>query len=225
MRGHCAAAMVLVLVLVLVDYRTRPSLSLTSPCLPALGASRQASMGGEAGRWQGGLRLRLRGGVWFDPNNEADDGGDDDEELDDEDESYYETTEDEGDAFDQQTAGGVFAQNIFQLPDGTRVDVGDGPLPTRYGDRLTLEQALVDDRHIPAVGTFSGGCDRDIAEIMLARARRHWVDGEVPAEETVPLRLRDVYGLGEFVKLAPEENAERGRPYDAQLDQACDPNP
>ena len=96
---------------------------------------------------------------------------------------------------------------------------------SRYGDRLTLEQALVDDQHIPAVGTCSGGCDRDIAEIMLARARRHWVDGEVPAEETVPLRLRDVYGLSEFVKLAPEENAERGRPYDAQLDQACDPNP
>lgn len=222
----------MVLMMVLIDGRARLLPSRTSPCPaafvpglrlgPALGAAPwPATMGGEAERC-----LRLRGGVWFDPDNEADnDDNDNDEELDDEDASYYETTEDEGDAFDQQTAGGVFARNVFELPDGSRIDVGDDPLPTRYGDCLTMEQALDDDLHIPAVGTFAAGCDRDIADIMLARARRHWVDGEVPAEEMVPLRLRDVYGLGEFVKLAPEEDAERGRLYDGELDKACDPNP
>ena len=219
----------LVLLILLLDERARASLSGTSPSPvagarqgPGAAAQLRQPAGAQLGRWRGGLRLRLRGGVFYDPDEGADNDEDEDE-WEDEDGSYYETTEEEGDAFDQQAAGGVFAQRVFELPDGTRVDVGDETIPTRYGEGMTAEQALADSEHIPAVGTFSGGCDRDIAEIMLASARVRWVDGAPPAGEQVPLRLRDVYGLGEYVKLAPEDDAERGRRFEPELDQANDP--
>ena len=219
----------LVLLILLLDERARASLSGTSPSPvagarqgPGAAAQLRQPAGAQLGRWRGGLWLRLRGGVFYDPDEGADNDEDEDE-WEDEDGSYYETTEEEGDAFDQQAAGGVFAQRVFELPDGTRVDVGDETIPTRYGEGMTAEQALADSEHIPAVGTFSGGCDRDIAEIMLASARVRWVDGAPPAGEQVPLRLRDVYGLGEYVKLAPEDDAERGRRFEPELDQANDP--
>jgi hypothetical protein len=38
----------------------------------------------------------------------------------------------------------------------------------------------------------------------------------------VPLRLYDVYGLSEYVKCADEDNAERGRPFETEIDSPND---
>ena len=52
--------------------------------------------------------------------------------------------------------------------------------------------------------------------------RERWVDGAIPREDTVPLRRYDVYSLSDYVKLADDEDNERGRPFDNELDQVDD---
>lgn len=101
--------------------------------------------------------LQMRGGLWYDPEEEGDDEA---YEYEDE-ESYYTTTE-EADAFDQQAAGGIFSQlppQVFELPDGRKVEKAAADVPERYGDGMTLEQAGDDTKYCPR-GLFSGGRDR-----------------------------------------------------------------
>ena len=164
--------------------------------------------------------MRLRGGLWYDEEKAAE------EELDDEDEyeSYYETTE-EDEAFDQEAGGGILSQmgrRSFVLPDGRRVDAGEADLPERLGEGMTLEQARDNQDYIP-VGTFCNGRFADMADDFLRHARRRWVDGVVPPEDTVPLRRYDVYGLHQYVKTEDEDNAERGRVFLPELDNQNDP--
>ena len=164
--------------------------------------------------------LRLRGGLWYSPEDEA---PDDEEWGDEDDESYYDTTEDD-DAFEQGGAGGILSQmgrRAFVLPDGRRVDVDEANLPERLGEGLTLEQ--VRDHELMPVGTFCNGRYADIADHFLRHMRRRWVDGTVPLEDTVPLRLYDVYGLHRYVKTADEDNAERGRVFLEARDNKNDP--
>ena len=164
--------------------------------------------------------MRLRGGLWYDPEKEVTD----DEEWEENEESYYESTEDAADAFDQQALGGVLSQmhkQEFVLPDGRKIEV-DSDLPTRMGDGMTLEQARADERFLPGIGKFHGGCDPSIAEAVLARMRHGWIDGSPPQQDLVPLRLYDVYGLSEYVKCEDEDNAERGRPFETEIDSPND---
>ena len=139
-----------------------PSLGLT----PSVGGS-WASQPLQLSRWRAlttsaaaavRCNLQLRGGLWYDPEEEGDDGAWEDEDE----ESYYTTTEDEADAFDQQAAGGIFSQlatQVFELPDGRKVERTAADVPERYGDGMTLEQARDDTKYCP-LGSFSGGRDR-----------------------------------------------------------------
>jgi hypothetical protein len=168
------------------------------------------------------LTSRLRGGLWYDPQEDKDEEEREEEDEEDGDESYYTTTEDDDGAYDQ--AGGVLSQmgsQTFELPDGRRVTAGD-ELPVRLGDDMTLEQAESDTRIAPP-GTFAGGCDLFLAEALLPRMRSSWVDGKVPREETTPLHLYDVYGLEEYVRLAGEEDEIRGYPFDPSAPDANHP--
>ena len=162
-------------------------------------------------------RLRLRGGLWYEPGEEADE---EEWDSDEDDEGSYYTTTEEGDAFDHQAAGGILAQagmgQTFQLPDGREVQA-PAEVPQRMGEGMTLEQAELDQTFAP-LGTFSGGDDLVLADTILPQMRSSWVDGRVPPEECVPLRLYDVYGLQDYVKLVDEDNAERGRAFDPAID-------